>query len=67
MPPRDIDKGLALRRQLRSAPIPSRSSTDPLRLRQILMNLIGNAIKFTDQGEIRAVAWRCDRTPTASR
>jgi len=48
------DKGLALELLLPQA-LPASIEGDPARLRQILTNLIGNAIKFTEQGAVKVL------------
>ncbi|QJD58063.1 response regulator [Pseudomonas sp. gcc21] len=49
-------KGLRLIADLEGPPALSDVTGDPTRLRQILVNLIGNALKFTAQGEIHVRA-----------
>ncbi|KYG64811.1 hypothetical protein AZI86_11440 [Bdellovibrio bacteriovorus] len=45
------EKGICF--ELQSDKIPGAIKSDPTRLRQILNNVVGNAIKFTDKGEVK--------------
>ncbi len=48
---RAASRGLSLEVKF-SLPIPETIQSDPVRIRQILVNLVGNAIKFTERGGV---------------
>lgn len=60
---RAIERGLELNYTLDTA-MPQNVKGDPFRVRQVLLNLMGNSVKFTEQGEVYL---RCSMKPTESK
>jgi signal transduction histidine kinase len=58
---RAADEGIDLKLEFRG-PVPAKITSDAVRLRQIMMNLISNAIKFTKGGTIDVIASFEERT-----
>lgn len=55
--PLAAEKGIGLRAEVDQA-VPATVMLDPLRIRQILLNLLSNSIKFTDSGHVELLVSR---------
>ncbi len=60
--PRAMEKGLELIPEI-AATTPDELVADALRIRQVLTNLLGNAVKFTDRGKVEL---RVDASPASA-
>ncbi len=57
---RSRDRGIALRVEFPEK-VPQQVESDPRRIRQILFNLVSNAIKFTEDGSVTIKLYEIDR------
>lgn len=56
------DKGITLKTEFLGE-LPETLETDDVRLRQVITNLVGNAIKFTSEGEVKISTRLIDQVP----